>query len=121
MNYTVEQRTKAATWYTFAEQNSAGERLQVELSECRPDNRCKNSLPNLWKKHGYTARVLESYFCVRTYATDPEGVCRGRYNPQEETQNSSPQRSINFAWMLEVTEENRERLLRECYRRFINA
>lgn len=120
MNYTAE-RTFGGAWYTFEEQNSAGERLQVELSECRPDNRCKNSLPNLWKKHGYTARVLESYFCVRTYATDPEGVCRGRYNPQEETQNSSPQRSINFAWMLEATEENREKLLLEIYRRFMSA
>lgn len=121
MNYTVEQRTKAATWYTFAEQNSKGERLQVEISECRPDNLDKNSLPNLWKKHGYTEKRLESYFSVRTYATDPEGVCRGRYNPQEETQNGSPQRSINFAWMLEVTEENREKLLREIYRRFMSA
>lgn len=117
MNYTVEQRTKAATWYTFAEQNSAGERLQVEISECRPDNRMKNSLPNLWKKHGYTEKRLESYFSVRTYATDPEGVCRGRYNPQRVLGANK----INFDWMLEVTKQNRERLLQEIYRRFIEA
>lgn len=121
MTYTTEQRTATSTYYHFTEQNRRGERLAVEITECRPDNRSKSSLPNLWQKHGYTKKRLENYFCVRTYATDPEGVCRGRYNPQEETQNGSPQRSINFAWMLEVTEQNREKLLRECYNRFINA
>lgn len=132
MNYTAEKMTESRTVYTFAEQNRNGERLQAELVEVRPDNRSKSSLPNLWQKHGYTKKRLESYFSMMTYATDEEGVCRGRYNPQEQKVavaprsiifkgNPKPQNKINFDWMLEVTEQNRERLLRECYRRFINA
>lgn len=121
MTYTTEQRTATSTYYYFAEQNKNGERLTVEITECRPDNRSKSSLPNLWQKHGYTKKRLESYFSLSTYATDADGYCWGRYNPQEETASGKPQRVINFDWMLEVTEQNRERLLRECYNRFINA
>ena len=122
MNYIIEKIAGTRnTVYTFTERNNKGERLQVELSECCPDNKSKYSLPNLWKKHGYTDRVLASYYSVRTYATDPKGVCRGLYNPQEETQDGAPQRSLNFSWMLEVTEQNREKILRECFRRFMNA
>lgn len=123
MTYTTERTAGARTVYTFAEQNRNGERLQVELVEVRPDNRSKSSLPNLWQKHGYTKKRLESYFSVATYATDADGLCWGRYNPQtkEEAVNGKPRAVINFDWMLEVTEQNRERLLRECYNRFINA
>ena len=121
MTYTTEQRTATSTYYTFTEQNRRGERLTVEITECRPDNRSKNSLPNLWQKAGRTKKRLESYFSVATYATDADGYCWGRYNPQEETADGKPQHVINFDWMLEVTEQNRERLLRECYNRFINA
>lgn len=117
MNYTAERTAGARTVYTFAEQNRNGERLQVELVEVRPDNRSKSSLPNLWQKHGYTKKRLESYFSVATYATDAEGLCCGRYNPQIKT----GENKINFDWMLEVAEQNREKLLRECYNRFINA
>ena len=123
MNYTAQKMTETRTVYTFSEQNRNGERLQVELVEVRPDNRSKSSLPNLWQKHGYTKKRLESYFSVATYATDAEGVCCGRYNPQTKVEavNGKPRAVINFDWMLEVTEQNRERLLRECYNRFINA
>ena len=117
MTYTTEQRTATSTYCHFTEQNKRGERLSVEITECRPDNRSKSSLPNLWQKHGYTKKRLESYFSMMTYATDAEGVCRGRYNPQIKL----GENKINFDWMLEVTEQNRERLLRECYNRFINA
>lgn len=133
MNYTSERITGTRnTLYTFTERNNKGERLQVELSECYPDNKSKYSLPNLWKKHGYTDRTLANYYSVRTYATDPEGFCRGLYNPQEQTVageprsvifkgNPQPQKKINFSWMLEVTEQNRDKILQECFRRFMNA
>lgn len=123
MNYTAEKMAGARTVYTFAEQNRNGERLQVELVEVRPDNRSKSSLPNLWQKAGRTKKRLESYFSVATYVTDAEGLCWGRYNPQTkmEAVNGTPRSVINFDWMLEATEQNRERLLRECYNRFINA
>ena len=123
MTYTTEQRTATSTYYHFTEQNKRGERLTVEITECRPDNKSKSSLPNLWQKHGYTKKRLESYFSFATYATDADGLCWGRYNPQTKVEavNGKPRAVINFDWMLEVTEQNRERLLRECYNRFINA
>lgn len=128
MNYTSERITGTRnTLYTFTERNNKGERLQVELSECYPDNKSKYSLPNLWKKHGYTDRTLANYYSVRTYATDPEGVCRGLYNPQElkisivYSGERCAQKKINFSWMLEVTEQNRDKILQECFRRFMNA
>lgn len=117
MKYTAERMPGARTVYTFAEQNRHGERLKVELVECYPDNRSKNSLPNLWQKAGYTKKRLESYLSLTTYATDADGYCWGRYNPQIKYNEFK----INFDWMLEVTEQNRERFLRECYNRFINA
>lgn len=117
MTYTTEQRTATSTYYHFTEQNKRGEQLTVEITECYPDNRSKSSLPNLWQKAGYTKKRLESYLSLTTYATDADGYCWGRYNPQIKYNEFK----INFDWMLEVTEQNRERLLRECYDRFINA
>lgn len=117
MNYNAVQETETKTFYYFKDRNRKGEELVVEICETYPDNKSKYSLPNLWKKHGYTDRTLANYYSVGTYATDPDSVCRGRYNPQRVLGANK----INFDWMLEVTEQNRERLLREIYRRFIEA
>lgn len=117
MDYNAVQETETKTFYYFKNRNRKGEELIAEICETYPDNKDWRSLPNLWQKAGATKKRLESYFCVTTWATDAEGVCRGRYNPQRVLGANK----INFDWMLEVTEQNRERLLQEIYRRFIEA
>ena len=123
MNFMIERLAGKTTRYTFEEPNRRGEHLIVDVTEARPDNTDKRSLPNLWQKHGYTKKRLESYFCLTTYATDAEGVCRGRYNPQikVEAANGKPRAVINFDWMLEVSVDNLERLMQETHRRFAEA
>ena len=117
MNYNAVQETETKTFYHFNGKNRRGEELTVEICEVYPDNKDRRSLPNLWQKHGYTKKRLESYFCVTTWATNKRGYCYSKYNPQTEIGANK----INFDWMLEVTEQNRERLLQEIYRRFIAA
>lgn len=123
MNFMIERLAGKTTRYTFEEPNKRGEHLIVDVTEARPDNTDKRSLPNLWQKHGCTKKRLESYFSVATYATDAEGVCLGRYNPQVKVEavNGKPRAVINFDWMLEVSAGNLERLMREIYRRFVEA
>lgn len=119
--YTIEQMAETRWFYNFTEPNAKGETLTIELNRC-DDPDCKNSIPKLWKEYGYTDKVLESYWSIRTYVRDTEGDCYGRYNPQikmelnPETGNSHS--VINFEWTLEATEENKQKLLDEVYRLF---
>ena len=67
-------------FYEYEELTPKGERLVVEM--LRFDNPGgKNSIPVLWRKHGYTSTVLDDWWSVNTYAYDNEGNCYGRYNP----------------------------------------
>lgn len=134
----VEERAEGRRWlYTFSEKNEKGELIQVELSKCEPDNKLGSSLPRLWAKNGFIDRVLESYWCVDTYATEENGNCYGRYNPQvmdkvevttegyynkekDEYENREVKKCrhvLNFDWLLEPTEENLIKLLEEVERR----
>lgn len=101
-------------FYEYEELTPKGERLVVEM--LRFDNPGgKNSIPVLWRKHGYTSTVLDDWWSVNTYAYDNEGNCYGRYNPTVKREES---RAVtDFDWKLPATEENRERLLREIERR----
>ena len=108
---TEKQDTSQTESITFTEANCLGERIVVDLTKCE-NSGGKNSLPELWKAHGYLDRVLPDYWSVNTYVTDTDGNCTGKYNPQIGSGGN-----IDFAWMLEATEENRERLLEEIDRR----
>ena len=112
VNYTTEQKTENKIFITFNKLNSKGEKIQAEIIRTENPGGVK-SLPYLWKKNGYTKKVLPSYFSVLTYATDRSGNCRGIYNPQI----IDGENKINFDFMLEATEENRERLISEIYKR----
>jgi hypothetical protein len=118
--YTVEKRAGSITWIHVTEPNEKGEILLIELSECENPGG-KNALPVLWKKHGYIDRVLETYVCIHTYVTDTEGNCYGRYNPQTKLSEDGKRSVINFEWMFENTEENKQKLIDECIRIFESA
>lgn len=120
MNYTVEKGNGSITRIRVTEPNTKDETLVIELVECKNPGG-KNSLPYLWGKHGYTDRVLETYLSIHTYCTDSEGNCYGRYNPQTKLSEDGKRYIINFDWMFENTEENKQRLIDECIHLFESA
>ena len=93
----------------------------IEITRCEDDKDYKKSLPKLWYKNGYIDRVLETYWCIGTYVTDSEGGQCGKYNPQTKLSEDGKRRVINFDWMMEATEENKEKLINEAYRLFSEA
>ena len=100
----------------FLEKNSKGERLVIELCEIYPDNTIKNSLPNLWKKHGHTKGILKDYLILNTYAYLKNGECRGLYNPTH-----TKDFKLDFNNVLRVSEENKQILIKKCYELFKNS
>lgn len=97
--------------------NKKGETITIDISYIVPNNTTKSSLPNLWKKHGFIDRVLDSYISIETFVKDADGNCFGKYNPQiKENQNK-----INFDYMLEVNQQNKIKLLDKIYRSFMGV
>lgn len=117
MKYTIENGNGSLTWIHVMKANKKGETLTIELSECTNPGG-KNSLPYLWHKAGYTDKILDTYLCIHTYCTDSEGNCNGRYNPQTKRSDDGERSVINFDWMFENTEENKQRLINETIRLF---
>lgn len=116
--YNVEKFGENRELITFEELNAKGEKIQMELVRCE-NSGGNNSLPALWKKSGHVDRVLETYWSLTTYATEDggKGTCWGRYNPQEKQSEDGKRRVvINFEWMFEATEENRQKLIEEVER-----
>lgn len=122
MTYTInkERSNEFVTWITVNEPNAKGETLIIELHRCT-NPKGKNALPELWKKHGYIDRVLDTYIGIDTYCTDSEGNCYGRYNPQTKLSDDGKRNVINFDWMFEDTEENEQKLIDEVLRLFGSA
>lgn len=120
MEYTIEKGCGSLTCIYVTEPNKKGETLTIELSECA-DPGGKNSLPFLWYKAGYTDKILSTYLCIRTYCTDSEGNCYVRYNPQIKTSEDGKRNVVNFDWMFENTEENKQKLINESIRLFESA
>ena len=89
--------------------------MQKIKRECE-DSSFKNSLPKLWSKGGYINRVLETYWSIETYVKDTEGNSYGIYNPQHKLSEDGRRMVIDFNWMFEATEENKEKLINEVYK-----
>jgi hypothetical protein len=116
----TNKNSECVTWYEVNERNGKGERMVFSLVHCdNPGG--NNSLPYLWKKEGYIDRILETYVCIETSVYDTEDVCRIDYNPQIEWDENKKRNVINFDWMLEDTEENRQKLIDEALRLFMSA
>ena len=120
MEYIIEQRTGSVTWIRVTRPNQKEETLKIELVECiNPGG--KKSLPYLWYKGGYTDKILDTYLCIHTYCRDSENNCYGRYNPQTKRSEDGKRNVINFDWMFENTEENKQKLINESIRLFESA
>ncbi len=115
--YTVENRSKYTELITFDELNIKGEKIQLEIVKCTNPGGI-HALPYLWKKNGFTDKILDTWLSIDTYATEDggKGSCWGRYNPQIRLSDDGKRHVINFDWMLEATEENREKLIAEVER-----
>lgn len=121
MEYTIEKRNDSTvSWIYVTEHNQKDETLTIELSECTNPGG-KNSLPYLWYKAGFTNKILDTYLCIHTYCHDSEGNCYGIYNPQTKRSNDGKRIVINFDWMFENTEENKQKLINESIRLFESA
>lgn len=127
----VEKMGSTRTYYTFNGLTPRGESVIVGMTACHPDNGYKNSLPNIWYRHGFISYVLPSYWTVDVYVYDECG-CWGRYNPTEKTIEETTEWSrwngqrhvstthrhiLDFDWMLPATSENRGKILAEIIRR----
>lgn len=121
-NITIEEKqvTKSTSIYQISECNSLGETLTIEIVKCTSDNNRKNSLPNLWVKHGFTDTLFNSYWNVTTYVYDSKGNCRMKYNPQVKWSDDQKCYVINFNYMCEATEENKKMLINEIIKRFFD-
>lgn len=120
MEYTIEKGCGGLTWIYVTEPNKKGETLTIELSECTNPGG-KRSLPYLWYKASCTDKILNTYLCIHTHCTDSEGNCYGRYNPQTKRSDDGKRNIINFEWMFENTEENKQKLINESIRLFESA
>lgn len=116
----IEKIGKHRTFYKFKEKNKLGETLTVEISETFVDNNLKSdTLPKLWKKHGFTNTLYDSYLNVDCYVIDKEGTCWEKYNPTRKLSEDKKRKIINFNYLLEVSEENKQYLLDLIYKMFI--
>ena len=102
---TIEKLCETRTRYTFSDKCSIGGELIVDVSECIPNNKSANSLPNHWYRAGKTRRILDSYWSLTVFAFDADGHCYGMFNPQHKGN------LLDFTWMLEATPENLTKLL----------
>lgn len=111
--YTIQKMNQKGTGelYHFNDRNSKGERIEVEFTKI------EGHFINLWYKKGFIKEPLENYWNIMVYVYDKEGNCYGRYNPQILPHGTK----INFDWVLEATEENKDLILHEIIKRTYNC
>lgn len=115
MKYIMKQESQNRSRYIFEEKNSLMEILIVELIKIENDPKNKNSIMNLWKQNGWIKSKLDSYWDIKTYVLDSEDNFHNKYNSM------TKEYKINFDWILEATEKNLRKILREIYKRFMET
>lgn len=91
--YIIAQMASHRWFIKFVESNSIGEKITIEFCS------------------------LDGWLRINVFATDTEGLCWGKYNPQEKMSKDRGRRVINPKWLLEDTQANRDRLINEVHRR----
>lgn len=102
-----EESTATREFYTFTEPNLKGEVVQFYICKVEFNVKNKNSLPHIWYKAGMTDKILPSYWAIQVYVTNKDNLCYGRYNPTI----NRDECKLNFEWVLEATEENKQKLI----------
>jgi hypothetical protein len=106
-------------YWEYPQTNRGGERLALSVSCCY-NTKSPHCLPVLWYKAGYTDRVILDYFCVDTAVYDKDGFCYRKYDFSKLSEDGK-RRVVDFDWVLELSKENLEKLIREVLRRFNKA
>lgn len=108
----VRKCSEYRTVYEFVELNAKGERILFEFTKCENPGG-KNALPVLWKESGYIDKIIETWWHVSTYVYEQSGKCCVRYNPQVKPGTHK----LDFRYILEATEENKDLLINEIAKR----
>ena len=117
----IRQSGINTTWYEFKEKNKNEESLTVEISIIEYDTNNVDSLPRLWKKHGFTDVLYNSVTWVSCYCTDKDGQCHDKYNPIQKLSEDKKRKVINFDNLLLGSEQNKLVLLEKIYKLFMEG
>lgn len=120
-NVNIQKMTDTRAFYEFKEKNNKNEKLVVEITDCYYDNTSKNSLPNLWFRNGYTNKLYDNALHVDCYCYDEKNNCFSKYNPTIKLSGDKKRNVINFKWLLEVSKKNKEKIIKEIYKKFMGA
>ena len=86
--------------------------LTIDVTTCEYD-RSANGLMTLWVRYGFVPGHIERAIWAQTYLQTKDGQLTDMFNPQV-----TDDGKIDFAWLLEATPENEERLIGEILRRY---
>ena len=100
--------TASNHWYEF---KTDKEQIMIEICWVETDLHDKNSLPNLWHKHGWTKDVVNNYLVCDTYVYTKDG-CVGKYNPTH-----TKEHKLDFNWLLEANNTNENKIINEVIKR----
>lgn len=89
-----------------------GGALTIDVTTCEYD-RSANGLMTLWVRYGFVPSHIECAIWAQTYLKTEDVQLADMFNPQV-----ADDGKIDFAWVLEETPENEERLLGEILRRY---
>lgn len=103
-------------YWDYAKKNKKGERLTISINCCY-NEKSEHCLPMLWYRAGYTDRLILNYLSLDTYVYLPNGECCRRYDFTKESEDGK-RLTIDFDWVLEQSEENLEKMVKEILRRF---
>ena len=115
--YRLDNKHAKRVRYQYDIPTANGEMLSVEFTRGVNDH-SSNSLPHVWFKEGYTPTELDTWWDVQTYYSSKDGMHAG-YNPAVDRIECTDERraytvpQYNFEWILEATDENMHKILRE--------
>lgn len=121
MNFKVRKMCNTRYFLDYKGKNKNDEKLTVEVTFINFDNLEGNSLPALWKKHGYTKELVTNYISIDTYITDKEGNCWAWYNPCHKLSDDKKRMILDFDYMYDISESNLKKLLKEIEKRFLGG
>ena len=118
----IFQKEEYAKYYiTFEQKDRDAEKVELVI------DRCPDGCMPLWVKDKTFPEAFP-WWHIMVYATDKEGYCWGRYNPQEKPEVKKDSKGkvilshnvVNFDWVLPATEENRKKIIAEVSRLAFN-
>lgn len=119
-DYIIEARNGGRSYsVVFNQKNRKGDSLEMIIEHADTAPELKNGAGRTWKRLGYTKSVIKEFWSVLTYATDKNGECWGRYNPQHKLSEDKKRLVLNFDYVLDgCTAENMETLIKATAKKF---